>query len=303
VNLPTETVFEKSASPGGAWRSDRNRDNNESDSEEHTGDTDESTNMYESLWINGHKEGMELFDHTFEDHFKTPQPVCLPRQQILEYMMARLTKHGDIFQDVLFNTAVESVTYDDDLEEFVIVSRDKEGMISTRHFDKCIWASGPNGKPNTPKAVISKLGDYKGQVVHSSAMDKLVGSSSSDGKNKNAVEGKRILLVGDSYSATDLALQCIKLGAGKIFMTSRKGVGDAVYMGAWPDDKVEMLWYSQVAGVKGDGTSKTIVFEALEEHAPVPDAEDVSIVIFCTGYKPNLNFLEDKLQPWKKDED
>jgi len=301
MNLPIVTVFEKSASPGGVWRSDRNRDNNESDSEEHTGDTDESTNMYEGLWTNGHKEGMEFFDYTFEDHFKTPQPVYLPRQQILEYMMARVTKHGDIFKDVLFNTAVEFVTFDDDLEQFVIVSRDKEGMESSRHFDKCIWASGLNGKPNIPKAVINTLGDYKGQVVHSSAMDKLVGSSSSDVKNKNAVEGKRILLIGDSHSAEDLALQCVKLGAEKIFMTSREGEGTAAYVGAWPDDKVEILWYSQVAGVKGDGTGKTIVFEELEEDEPVPDAEDVSIIIFCTGYKPNLSFLDDKLQLWKKD--
>jgi len=47
MNLPIVTIFEKSASPGGVWRSDRNRDNNESDSEnKHTGgDTDESTNM------------------------------------------------------------------------------------------------------------------------------------------------------------------------------------------------------------------------------------------------------------------
>ena len=248
MNLPIVTVFEKSASPGGVWRSDRNFDNNKNENcQQHTGDTDESTNMYEGLWINGHKDGMELFDYTFEDHFKTPQPVYLPRQQILEYMMARVTKHGAIFQDVLFNTAVQSVTYDDALEQFVIVSRDKEGMISTRHFDKCIWASGLNGKPKIPKDVTNKLGDFKGQVVHSSAMDKLVGSSSlsADGKNKNAVEGKRILLIGDSYSAEDLALQCIKLGAEKLLMTSRKSVGSATYMGSWPDDKDEtMLLYS-----------------------------------------------------------
>ena len=307
MNLPIVTVFEKSASPGGVWRSDRNRDNSKKEScQQHTVDTDESANMYEGLWINGHKDALEFFDYTFEDHFKTPQPVYLPRQQILEYMMARVTKHGAIFQDVLFNTEVQSVTYDDALEQFVIVSRDKEGMISTRHFDKCIWASGLNGKPKIPKDVTNKLGDFKGQVLHSSAMDKLVGSSSSsaDGKkNKNAVEGKRILLIGDSYSAEDLALQCIKLGAEKIFMTSRKGSGAAAYMGSWPHDKVEMLWYSRIAGVKEDGTGKTIVFEELEENKPVPDAEDVSIIILCTGYKENLSFLDDKLQPWKKDED
>ena len=304
MKLPIVTVFEKSASPGGVWRSDRNRDNNTTNNaEEIPGDKDESTNMYEGLWINGHKEGMEFFDYTFEDHFKTPQPVYLPRQQILEYMMARLSKHGDIFQDVLFNTAVESVTYDDNLEKFVIISRDKEGMASTSHFDKCIWASGSEGMPNMPEDVMNKLGDFKGQIVHSSAMDKLVGSSSADGKNNNAVEGKRILLIGDAYSAEDLALQCIKLGAEKIYFTSRHLHGPASYMGSWPDGKVEMLAFAEVAGVKDDGTGKTIVFAALKEKYPISDVEDVSIIIFCTGYKPNFSFIDDKLQMWKKDED
>ena len=305
MNLPIVTVFEKSASPGGVWRSDRNRDNNNNtnNAEEKPGDTDESTNMYEGLWINGHKDGMEFFDYTFEDHFKTPQPVYLPRQQILEYIMARLSKHGDIFQDVLFNTEVQSVTYDDALEQFVIVSRDKEGMISTRHFDKCIWASGTEGMPNMPEEVMNKLGDFKGQIVHSSAMDKLVGSSSDDGKNNNAVEGKRILLIGDAYSAEDLALQCVKLGAEKIYFTSRHLHGTASYMGSWPDDKVEMLAFAEVAGVKDDGTGKTIVFDALQKEYPVSDVEDVSIIIFCTGYKPNMSFIDDKLQMLMKDED
>ena len=246
---------------------------------------------------------MEFFDYTFDDHFKTPQPVYLPRQQILEYMMARLTKHGGILQDVLlFNTAVESVTYDDNLAKFVILSRDKEGVISTKHFDKCIWAGGAEGIPIIPKDVINKLEDYKGQIVHSSAMDNLVGSSLSDGKNKNAVEGKRILLIGDSYSAEDLALQCIKLGAEKIYFTSRHLDGAAAYMGAWPDDKVEILAFAQVAGVKkGDETGKTTTFDALKD--PVSDVEDVSIIIFCTGYEPNQSFIDTKLQMWGKDED
>jgi trimethylamine monooxygenase len=106
-------------------------------------------------------------------------------------------------------------------------------------------------------------------------MDTLIGS---DGKN--AVKGKRILLIGDSYSAEDLALQCIKLGAENIYFTSRELQGSASYMGSWPDGKVEMLIFAEVSGVKDDGTGKTIVFETGDESHHVPDVEDVSIVIF-----------------------
>ena len=271
MNLPIISVFEKSSSPGGVWRSDRNRE----DKTDPNNNNDASPNMYEGLWINGHKDALEFFDYTFEDHFKTPQPVYLPRQQILEYMMARVTQHEDIFQDVLLNTNVESVTYDDALEQFVIVSQDKEGMTSKKYFDKCIWARGSEGVPSIPPEVVEKLGQYKGQVVHSSAMDTLIGS---DGKN--AVKGKRILLIGDSYSAEDLALQCIKLGAENIYFTSRELQGSASYMGSWPDGKVEMLIFAEVSGVKDDGTGKTIVFETGDESHHVPDVEDVSIVIF-----------------------
>lgn len=306
MKLPIVTVFEKSASPGGVWRSDRNLDDqSDKDESNNHGDTqnlndDALTNMYEGLWINGHKDGMEFFDYTFEEHFKTPQPVFLPRQQILEYMMARVTKHEDIFQNVLFNTSVDSVTYDDEDKQFVIISRDQGGVNKTSHFDKCIWASGENGKPKMPAKIVENLGDYKGQLVHSSAMDKL-SSSSPDGKN--AVEGKRILLIGDSYSGEDLALQCIKLGAEKIFVTTRSAIGSASYMGSWPEDKVKILSFTNVSGIKDDGTGRTIVFDALDDDHPAPDVEDVSIVICCTGYIPNLHMLEDKLQPWKEDED
>jgi hypothetical protein len=299
MKLPIVTVFEKSSSPGGVWRSDRSREG-ESDVHHDQQNTEASTNMYEGLWINGHKGAMEFFDYTFEDHFKTPQPVYLPRQQILEYMLARVTRHENIFQDVLFNTVVESVTYDDDLERFVIISRDWDGIISTQYFDKCIWASGTEGIQRMPEDVVEALSEYNGQVVHSSAMDTLIGPSSG---GKNAVEGKRILLIGDSYSAEDLALQCIKLGAEKIYFTSRHLKGTASYVGSWPDDKVEMLGFAEVSGIKDDGTGKTIMFDTLNEEHPVYDLEDVSIVIFCTGYVASMDFVDDKLQPWKKDED
>ena len=62
--------------------------------------------MYRELWTNGPKEAMEFSDYTYDDHFKTQLPVYLPRKLVYEYIMARVTQHGDIFEDVWFNTYV-----------------------------------------------------------------------------------------------------------------------------------------------------------------------------------------------------
>lgn len=295
--LPIVTVFEKSSSPGGVWRSDRNRNNLNETNNVAEKEEEASTNMYEGLWINGHKEGMEFFDYTFEEHFKSPTPAYLPRQRILEYIMARVSLHEDIFQNVLFNTSVLSVTYDKEFEHFVVTTQNSHGSITTHFFDKCIWASGLNGKPRIPSDLVRKLENFRGQIAHSSSMDRIVSLSPCD----DAVKGKRILMVGDSYSAEDLALQCIKLGAEKIYITSRTGEGSASYMGSWPGNKVEILWYSQIAGVKDDG--KTIMCNTLYDGFAVSDVKDIFIIIFCTGYEPNLHFLDEDLRPWKKDED
>jgi thioredoxin reductase len=288
MNLPRVTVFEKASAPGGVWRNIQN-DADGKDS------SNGSTNMYEGLWINAHKDGMEFFDYTFKDHFKTPQPVYLPRQQILEYVLARVTQHEDIFKDVNFNTEVQSVTYDDQTEHFVIQTKNDRGMKMTEHFDKCIWAAGLNGTPKMIPEIVEKLSSYKGQIVHSTEMNKLASDET------NAVKGKHILMIGDNYSAEDLALQCLKLGAEQISIASRTGGGSACDMGSWPGDKVDILYYSQVAGVKDDGLGTTILFDALREDYPVPDLEDVSIIIFCTGYKVNDHFLPKNLRPFPDD--
>ena len=312
--LPQVTVFERSSSPGGVWRNDRNKDRgafavdesceqkqqSNGTSEEGAEDTkaEEFTNMYEGLWINGHKDGLEFFDHTFEEHFQSPQSVFLPRQKVLEYIMARVTKHENIFQDVQFDTSVQFVEYDEIIKQFVVTTTTKSGVTSIQHFDKCIWAAGVNGAPNMVPEILDKLSDYKGQIVHSSAMNKLVSPE------KNAVKGRRILLIGDSSSAEDLALQTIKLGAENIYISSRENEGSASYTGEFPYCKVENLLHSQVAGVKQDGTGKTISFnrskghEANENLPALHDAEAIDIIIFCTGYEPNTLFLDEELMPW-----
>lgn len=283
MKLPSVTVYEKSDTPGGVWKANRNEDG--------------STNMYDGLWINGHKDGMEFFDYTFKEHFKSPQPVYLPREQVLEYIMKRVTQHENIFEDVNFNTEVMSVAYDDNMAKFVIQTKNNTGTVTVEHFDKCIWAAGINGRPYMVPEIVQKLAGFKGQIVHSTEMSKLSTSEI------NAVKGQRILLIGDGSSAEDLALQCIKLGAERIFVASRSGVGSTCEMGSWPEDKVDILKHAQVSGIKDDGLGTTVTFDVLHKDHSAPDAENVSIIIFCTGYSQNVFFLPKELRPFVSSEE
>ncbi len=202
-------------------------------------------------------------------------------------MLARMTKHEDIFSHVQFNTSVLSVNYDKIEEKFRIKTIDRSGTIQLSKFDKCIFSGGMNGSPNFANDIKSMLmkQNFKGMVVHSSEMNK-VGPS---------VKGKRIVMIGDSYSAEDLSLQCIKLGASKIYITSRQNVGTASYVGAWPDDKVTLVWYQLPYAVEN---GNTILCRHDEDDGEVTTISDVSIVIFCTGYKANTGMLSKELQPW-----
>jgi cation diffusion facilitator CzcD-associated flavoprotein CzcO len=137
--------------------------------------------MYEALWTNGPKECLEFFDHTFDDHFGCALPMYMPRQLILDYILARCTKDNDHFFDqVKFNTSVKSVTFHDEFGKFVVQTMDPnetttstdESSVSVteRLFDKCLWAAGNNGTPNIPPSISNalSLGGFQGRVMHSS---------------------------------------------------------------------------------------------------------------------------------------
>ena len=287
--LPQVTVFETASSPGGVWRSNRGQGGNNNGTS-----TSISTNMYEGLWTNGHKNAMEFFDYTFEDHFKSPQPVFMPRKQILEYILKRVILHENIFQYVHFNTEVKSVSYDENIKQFVVKVQHPDGTSTTQYFDKCVWASGLNGKPKMVPSIMKKLSNFKGQIVHSSQMDSLGAS----------VKGKNILLVGGNLSAEDLALSFIKLGVNKIYITSRN-TGDIVhYTSSWPGDKVKVLGSSTACGSNEDGKTIRICksnFDGTFED-DYHDIGDISIVVFCTGYEAKIDYLDSSLLPcWVND--
>jgi cation diffusion facilitator CzcD-associated flavoprotein CzcO len=342
--LPLVTAFERASSPGGVWKSSsssaadatngggpcpfKNNDDQAEREDDHAppklfeefkvsngtnrmhhNDTAAapSTNMYEGLWINGPSQGMEFADYTFDDHFQRALPIYIPRKSVLEYLLARVTSKEDIFQHVKFDTTVQSVRFEEALGKFVIVTIDNcTGETSIGHYDKCIWAAGMNGKPYFASNIKNLLleQNFQGQMVHSTEMGSLTSS----------VQGKRIMLIGDSFSAEDLALQCLKLGAEKVYIASRRGNGIASTVTAWPGNRVEVLRNMLPIGVTDDGngiicglSDEMDLKEEEEEDESSSDetqnvstvkVTDVSIVIFCTGYNPNMDFLDPDLNSW-----
>eukprot|EP00978_Attheya_sp_CCMP212_P013911 scaffold35153_cov48-Attheya_sp.AAC.1 len=290
-------------------------DESDSDEEEEEGDftigedrlTPPSANMYEALWTNGPKEAIEFPDYTFDEHFGHALPIYMPRQALLEYMQARVTRHEPTFFDefVRFNTTVGDVKYDEDLKKFVVVSSNNvTGETTTEYYDKCVWAAGLNGRPFIPKAMSSILveGKFLGKAMHSSNM----------GDFDDDIRGKNVLFIGDSYSSEDLALTAIKRGVKKVYICSRSGEGAASYMGAWPMNKVEVLKSSTPTAVINNG--KGIRCERVEysfksekyeivENADCYDMEDISTIIFCTGYRTNMTMLDKSLREEVEDYD
>jgi len=311
ANMPIISVFERANSPGGVWRAHRSHadssafsyseEKKEEKKDTESAQANKSTQMYEALWTNGPKEGVELYDYTFDEHFGENTPVYLPRQALLEYMIARVIRKSPEFFEkyVTFNTSICKVIFNDDKQNFTVTTQNTlTGVMGTKTFDRCIWAAGDNGVPSMPKPVLEKLSKFSGRVIHSTDTNNF----------KNDVCGKRILIVGGSYSAEDLSLMACKVGAEKVYISARSADGVVGWTKAWPDGKVEVLLeYDLVEAENGS----TIVLQkvidnsyhvkefALNKDEKPKRIENIDTVILCTGYQHQHGMLEPRLKQWK----
>jgi len=286
-NLLNVTCFERAASPGGLWRDVPHDDKGRAKPEN-------ALLMYDDLWSNTPKELIEFFDYTFDDHFKKPTPSFLPRKDILEYIVARNSVDGAL-DGVHFNHTVLSVTYDDGAAKFIVKVRDDTtGEESTGSYDKCIWSGGLHGSPERPDDVLEVLKDFTGKVIHSVE----AGESF-----KADVKGKKILLIGDSYSAEDLAHRAVKLGAKHVYVCARSGEGEASATKSWPKDKVTVVYGPPYKVQKGDVFKCQPVYwsEKKQRYRRDDEEEQVKVknietVVLCTGYETELDCLDESLR-------
>jgi len=222
----------------------------------------------------------------------------MPRQPVLEYMMGRVTKHcPDFFEKYMkFNTTVEFVRWVEEKNKFEIVTMDViTGEESMGEYDKCIWAGGENGKPKIPEAMLKMFqeGGFGGKMLH----------SSDTADFENDVKGKRVLLIGGGYSAEDLSLMAVKCGVEKVYVSSRQHENVVSWTGAWPANKVEVLEAQTPISVTENGNciqfaktwwqwpNKYLSYNNVET-----EIRDIDTIIFCTGYLPNFDMLDDDLR-------
>lgn len=326
------TCFEKAPVPGGVWKAADVSANpsNSTTSITTTNTTTTSTTVnkpvYDELWTNGFSHNMEFYDYTYDEHFDgEPVPLYLPRKDVNEYLMQRVTKHcPTFFRDYFeFDTEVVRVLWIDDISLFEVTIRNNQtGVTSVRHFEKCIWAAGVNGTSSIPYSLRQKFEQASPTtpmtLLHSGETDRI----------RASVPHKRIVLIGGGLSAEDLALQCVKWGAAHVHAVARAEEPEVSWMTRWPWDKVTVHLEQAVKSVNDDGSIQLEDVELLwpgdykpvssDDHSEEDDSSgdddqeeeeqdnatadgqrltDIDIVIFCTGYQPNLTMLHESLRP------
>jgi len=259
VAVPEVVCYEKQSNWGGLWNYSWRTGNDEHGEPVHG-------SMYRYLWSNGPKEALEFPDYTFEEHYGKAIPSFPPREVLFDYLQGRW-KSQDLKKLVTFKTVVRSVKFDEETEKFTVTveSLTEKKVLPSEEFDYVMCASGHYSVPFVPE--YPGVEKFPGRVMHSH-----------DFRDAVEFEGKRLLVVGSSYSAEDLALQSVKYGAKSVICTYRtKPMGFK-----WPETITERPIFTHVDG-------KTV-------HFSDGTTAEVDAIMFCTGYLHYTPFLEDKLR-------
>jgi trimethylamine monooxygenase len=221
--------------------------------------------MYRYLWSNGPKECLEFADYSFEEHFGRPIPSYPPRAVLHDYITGRLAKSG-VRKYIKFRHAVRNVIFDTRTGLFTVTVKDLQAdTLVSETFDYVVVATGHFSTPNVP--YFEGVERFPGRVLHAH-----------DFRCADEFKDKNILLIGSSYSAEDIGLQCYKYGAKSITFSYRtKPMGFA-----WPRGFKEVPLLTKVVDSTAhflDGTSR-----------------DVDVIVLCTGYQHHFPFLPEELR-------
>jgi len=256
--VPDIVCFEKQSDWGGMWNYTWRTGLDENGEAVHG-------SMYRFLWSNGPKECLEFADYSFEEHFGRAIPSYPPREVLHEYIVGRV-EQSDVRRHIRFNTAVRWVDYSAETKKFTVTVMDHNtGVLESNEFDYVIVASGHFSTPNVPD--FDGLDHFPGRVLHAH-----------DFRDAREFEGKRLLLVGSSYSAEDIGTQCYKYGAKEITFSYRsRPLGHD-----WPEGIREV---PLLTGLDGN----------LASFADGSSAE-IDAIVLCTGYQHHFPFLPDSLR-------
>lgn len=258
AEIPELVCYEKQSDWGGLWNYTWRTGLDEFGEPVHG-------SMYRYLWSNGPKECLEFADYSFEEHFGRPIPSYPPRAVLHDYIKGRVEKSG-VRPYIKFNHPVRNVTFCDKSQKFTVTVKDqKADEVTSSEFDNVIVACGHFSTPNVPE--FPGVSKFPGRVLHAH-----------DFRAADEFAGKDVLLIGASYSAEDIGIQCYKYGAKSVTFSWRtKPMGFN-----WPENFSEVPLLIKVEGKTAhfkDGTIK-----------------DVDAIVLCTGYLHHFPFIDDALR-------
>ena len=219
--------------------------------------------MYRYLWSNGPKECLEFADYSFDEHFKQPIPSFPPREVLYDYILGR-AKKANIKKYIKFNTTITQAKFNGN--QFEVSALNKiDNTISSNNYDYLVVASGHFSIPYIPE--YKGMKSFPGRILHSH-----------DFRDAEEFRNKDVVVLGSSYSAEDIALQCYKYGAKSVTIGYRNNP-----MGfKWPEGMKEVHYLDRLEG------NKAIFKDGHEQNA---DA-----IILCSGYLHHFPFLDESLK-------
>ena len=219
--------------------------------------------MYRYLWSNGPKECLEFADYSFDEHFKQPIPSFPPREVLYDYILGR-AKNGNLKKYIKFSTTVSNVNFNGSQFEVTSINK-KDNKVAKDIFDYVVVSTGHFSVPYIPE--YEGMKSFPGRILHGH-----------DFRDAEEFRNKDVVVLGSSYSAEDIALQCYKYGAKSVTIGYRNNP-----MGfKWPNGMKEVHYLDRLEG------SKAIFKDGHEQNA---DA-----IILCSGYLHHFPFLDDSLK-------
>ena len=254
--IPQVVCFEKQDDWGGLWNYSWRTGSDQ------YGDPVPNS-MYRYLWSNGPKECLEFADYSFDEHFGKPIPSFPPREVLHDYIIGRVSK-GDLKKKIKFNTRVTSAIFRND--KFEISYQDKaNNKVLSDNFDYLVVSSGHFSVPFIP--AYEGMNSFPGRIMHSH-----------DFRDAEEFRNKNVVVLGSSYSAEDVALQCNKYGAKSVTIGYRHNP-----MGfKWPQGMKEVHYLDRLEG-------KTAIFKDGTK-------QETDVLILCTGYLHHFPFLDENLK-------
>ncbi|XP_075243688.1 trimethylamine monooxygenase-like [Convolutriloba macropyga] len=225
------------------------------------------SSMYHNLRINGPKQGTEHPEHLFPECEDTdPDAFYADVDHFYNYFKTFAEKFN-LYQYINFKTWVQSVTFDEASEKFNVRVKSLETFQEREEtpFDYIVVATGRFSEPN----IVSYPGEetFTGEIFHSKYL-----------MDASRTKGKRVLLVGASYSCEDICVQCLLAGAEKVTVSYRSRPMD----GKPPKEIVQRPILTEIKGSSvsfSDGSS-----------------EDFDMIIYCTGYIYHFPFMEESIR-------